>query len=263
MSHKTPTYPLGRMVTLAATALLAAFLAACGSAPEVADDARGTWAGRPIGSAPAANPALKQALIRRANGEWQFFGQQVVEFRGTKESIPNVGAWEDDDARHSRRVSAYWAAVGKPRLDGMDCKEPWSAAFMSWVMQGAGVPRSQFQPASAHWVYLSEMVEEAGYPGRWFVPRRISDYSPQPGDLVCAYRNGARPYATAGYTSAGAIRGTPAHCDLVVAKSAGRLEVIGGNVRNSVSKSILELDSQGHVKPVPRRPWFLVMQNRL
>nr|WP_295608797.1 hypothetical protein [uncultured Lamprocystis sp.] len=41
------------------------------------------------------------------------------------------------------------------------------------------------------------------------------------------------------------------------------MDVIGGNVRNSVSKTTLELDSQGRLQPVRRRPWFLIMENRL
>ena len=53
------------------------------------------------------------------------------------------------------------------------------------------------------------------------------------------------------------------HCDLVVGKPDQTLEAIGGNVRNSVSKSVLELDAEGRLQSTPRRPWFLVLQNRL
>ena len=59
------------------------------------------------------------------------------------------------------------------------------------------------------------------------------------------------------------LRGASAHCDLVVSKVGQTLEVIGGNVRNSVSRSTLELDGEGRLRAVPRRPWFLVLQNRL
>ena len=59
--------------------------------------------------------------------EWQFFGRQTVVLKGDDESIPHVGAWEDEDATFSSRVNDYWRAVGKPRLDGMDCQAPWSA----------------------------------------------------------------------------------------------------------------------------------------
>jgi hypothetical protein len=202
-------------------------------------------------------------MISRATSEWRFFGQQTVFFNGSEESIPHVGAWEDDGPSYSGRVAAYWRAAGKAGLDGMDCQQPWSAAFMTWVMQGAGVPSSQFRPATAHWIYLADMIDEAAYPGRWFVPRRIADYSPEPGDLICASRGNSRPSTFGGYASAASLSGTNGHCDLVVGKSGRTLEVIGGNVRNSVSKSTLELDAQGRLQPVPRRPWFLILQNRL
>lgn len=243
-------------VLLACLALLS-----CAAPPEAPSP--GTWSGRPFGSAPAPNPALKKAMISRATREWEFFGRQTVVFKGSEESIPHVGAWEDDDARYSGRVNAYWQAVGKPGLDGMDCQQPWSAAFVSWIMQGSGVPESQFPRAPAHWIYLASLIDQAPYPGRWFVPRRVAEYSPNPGDLVCASRAGSRPLMSAGYTSAGGVNGVKAHCDLVVAKNGNSLEVIGGNVRNSVSRSTLELDAQGRLQAVPRRPWFLVLENRL
>ena len=183
--------------------------------------------------------------------------------KGSKESIPNVGAWEDDDSRYSNRVNAYWRAVGKPGIDGADCRQPWSSAFMGWVMAGAGVPQSQFNRTPAHWIYLSSIIEKAAYPGRYFVPRRVADYSPSPGDLICAYRGRSRPASAGGYTSARGLNGKPTHCDLVVKKSGRTLEVIGGNVRNSVSKVSLDLDSRGRLQAVPRRPWFLILENRL
>jgi hypothetical protein len=221
------------------------------------------WAGRPIGPPPSPNPGLKQLMISRAKQEWEFFGKQTVILRGSEESIPHVGAWEDDGFPYSTRVNAYWSAAGKPRLDGMDCQQPWSAAFVTWIMQGAGVPEDQFPPATAHWIYLSRLIDQSDYPGRWFVPRRVEDYSPNPGDLVCAARGPYRPASFNGYTSSEDLRGAHTHCDLVVAKEGQTLEVIGGNVRNSVSRSTLELNAQGHLQPVPRRPWFVILQNRL
>ncbi|HSO78623.1 MAG TPA: DUF2272 domain-containing protein, partial [Chromatiaceae bacterium] len=143
--------PLAATARLATGLLLCLALIGCATAPPPAEAPR-TWAGRPIGPPPAPNPGIKQALISRANQEWDFFGRQTVVFKGSEESIPHVGAWEDDDGPYSGRINAYWRAAGKPRLDGRDCQEPWSAAFMSWVMAGGAVPESQFPPASAHWV---------------------------------------------------------------------------------------------------------------
>jgi len=223
----------------------------------------GMWAGRPIGAPPASKPGVRRAMISRANREWEFFGRQTVIMKGSKESIPNVGAWEDDNFRYSNRINTYWRAVGKSRLSGADCQQPWSAAFIGWVMSGAGVPESQLRRSPAHWIYLASAIDQASYPGRYFVPRRITDYSPNPGDLICAYRNNSRPSSSGGYTSARGLNGRPTHCDLAVKKSGRTLEAIGGNVRNSVSKVTLELDGSGRLQRVPRRPWFLILENRL
>lgn len=242
--------------------LLCLVLISCATAPPPAETSR-TWAGRSIGPPPAPNPGLKQTLIARANQEWDFFGRQTVVIKGSEESIPHVGAWEDDDGPYSGRVNAYWRAAGKPRLDGRDCQEPWSAAFLSWVMAGVAVPETQFPPATAHWVYLARLIEQSDYPGRYFVPQRVADYSPEPGDLICATRGLTRPATYNGYTSPEALKGANLHCDLVVGKQGQTLEAVGGNVRNSVSKSTLELDGQGRLQTTPRRPWFLVLQNRL
>jgi hypothetical protein len=91
----------------------------------------------------------------------------------------------------------------------------------------------------------------------------VADYSPQPGDLICSSRGPRRPGTTNGYTSSRMLRNTNTHCDLVVTKKGRQLEAIGGNVRNSVSKVSVELDAAGRLRSVPRRPWFLVLQNRL
>jgi Uncharacterized protein conserved in bacteria (DUF2272) len=251
-----------RSAGLPACLVLGLVLAGC-AAPPLPPEGPPSWAGRPIGQPPAPDPAVRQAMLARADEEWRFFGRQVVVFRGEEESIPHVGAWEDDDGTFARRVNVYWRAVGKPNIDGMDCQYPWSAAFISWLMWEAGVPEEQFPSVPAHGSYIARIVNESVYPGRFFVPRRVEDYSPKPGDLICAYRGPLRPAVFEDEVSAETFRGTNTHCDLVVAKAGQTLEAIGGNVRNSVSKSTVELDGAGRLQSVPRRTWFLILQNRL
>lgn len=244
-------------------ACLALVISGCGSAPTSTGKGFGVWSGRPIGSPPAPNPAMRRAMISRALGEWKYFGQQTVVFRGKNESIPHVGYWEDNDADHSQRVNRYWTAAGHPEINGMDCKIPWSAAFMTWVMKSSGVPNSQFTSSIAHWEYLAQSVAESGSAGRWFVPRRVADYTPRPGDLICSSRGKRRARPVGGYISAEKLEGTSTHCDLVVSRQGRKLEAIGGNVRNSVSRQSVELDGKGRLKSVPRRPWFMILENRL
>lgn len=131
---------------------------------------------------PAGTPAelspIKRNILFLARREWDYFGRQTVVFDGDEESIPHVGKWEDDEEPYVYRVNWYWRAVGKPHLNGKDCSEPWSAAFISWIMKEAGVPEEQFMPADAHWHYLTRIMAEAGAPGSAFVPHSIDSYSP-------------------------------------------------------------------------------------
>lgn len=253
----------GRGTSVRWAGLVLALLSAGCATPPLPPEGRPSWAGRPVGEPPPPAPAVRQALLARADEEWRFFDRQTVVFRGDGESIPHVGAWEDDGGPYSARVNLYWRAVGRPGIDGMDCQQPWSAAFVSWVVQAAGVPEHQFPMAQAHGTYIARILNEMSAPGRFFVPRDVEDYSPQPGDLVCAYRGPVAPAIGDDDVRPDAFRGTNTHCDLVVAKTGQVLEAIGGNVRNSVSKSVLELDAAGRLQAVPRRTWFVVLQNRL
>jgi hypothetical protein len=212
---------------------------------------------------PAGISPLRQAILSLAQREWDYFGRQIVVLDGEEESIPHVGKWEDDEETYVVRVNWYWRAVGKPELTGNHCDEPWSAAFISWIMKEAGLPDYQFPPAEAHWMYLTQIMGQAGDPAAAFAPRAIREYRPQPGDLICATRGnnhtilaGQDPYSTL-------LNHTKLHCDIVVERRGDTVAAIGGNVRNSVSKTILRLDKDGFIQPTPRRPWFLVLENRL
>lgn len=206
----------------------------------------------------------KRLILGLAQREWEFFGRQVVVLEEQNESIPHVGHWEDDGEPYNSRVNAYWRAVGRPHLDGDDCREPWSAAFISWVMQESGLPSYQFPPAEAHRDYLLPILDASGNPDPAFKAHTVIGYSPQPGDLVCAVRGtgGALPYPGEDPALILATH-SKLHCDIVVANDGRTVEVIGGNVRNSVSKTVLPLNRKGELEPTERRPWFLTLENRL
>jgi len=195
--------------------------------------------------------------------EWNYFGEQEVIINDDMESIPRVGVWEDDDALHSERIRRYWQIAGKHGLSGYDCHQPWSAAFISWVMAVAGVNEDEFPYASAHWVYLSRFLGNEGSEVANFVPRSVAEYPPKPGDLICASRDIRVDVSPNFLPTSGQIGNAKLHCDIVVAVKGKTLEAIGGNVRNSVSKSVLQLSPQGYLQPTFRRPWFMVVENRV
>ncbi|QFY44054.1 DUF2272 domain-containing protein [Candidatus Methylospira mobilis] len=195
--------------------------------------------------------------------EWNYFGEQEIIIKSDMESIPRVGVWEDDDASHSDRIRNYWRTAGKYGLSGYDCQQPWSAAFISWVMSVAGIGEDEFPYASAHWVYLARFLDNAGSQTANFVPRSVADYPPKPGDLICASRD-VRVDVNPNFLPASSqIENAKLHCDIVTAVKGKTLEAIGGNVRNSVSKSVLQLSPQGYLQPTARRSWFMVVENRM
>jgi len=203
----------------------------------------------------------KHKIIEAATEEWIFFGQQKVIIEKDEESIPHVGAWEDDDFSHSERVNRYWRTVGMSRLSGKDCKQPWSAAFISWVMQEAGVSEGLFPPAASHRDYLSHFLAVGRTPGAVFIPHTIQEYKPKPGDLICANRG--EGYFGEVVEELPLSLNAKLHCDIVAQVDGRFLYAIGGNVRNSVSKSILTLTSDGYLQMTQHRPWFMVIENRL
>ncbi|MEF8769613.1 MAG: DUF2272 domain-containing protein [Candidatus Accumulibacter phosphatis] len=248
-------------------------LAACGSPPKMpaqAPDEQPTaqetapQADSPESPESPASPQLgywRYKIIAAANAEWVYFGQQTVVIDGDDESIPRVGIWEDDDHDHSDRINQYWRAVGKYRLSGYDCREPWSAAFISWIMQTAGVPKDLFPPSSAHRLYLNRLLANAHDPFAVFMPHTIQQYKPQPGDLICATRSKVEPQELV-ETLPDSLN-SRLHCDIVVQTNGRTLQAIGGNVRNSVSKTILTLSPDGYLQYAGQRPWFLIIENRL
>jgi hypothetical protein len=204
----------------------------------------------------------KNRIVEAAKSEWVYFGQQIVVIDGEQESIPHVGIWEDDDDSHSDRINQYWRAVGKSRISGYDCKQPWSAAFISWIMQAAGVPNDLFPPSSAHRYYLNRFIANADNPDAALIPRSIYQYKPKPGDLICATRGKIRPPEVTEEIQ-DSLYSWRMHCDIVVKTNAQTVHAIGGNVRNSVSKTILTLSPDGYVQFTRSRPWVLIVENRL
>jgi len=210
----------------------------------------------PIGS-------LKYRILSIAEHEWYDFGQQTVVFHEDEESIPHVGYWEDENHTLIERINTYWRIVDHPELNGLDCQQPWSAAFVSWVLVTAGLSERQFRPGQAHWMYLSNLLYKAHDADAAFIPHAVAEYAPQPGDLICASRNHDFVVDIHALPASWQVDHARIHCDIVVATHGDTLEAIGGNVRNSVSKSFLTLSANGRLQPVRARPWFVVFENQL
>ncbi len=199
--------------------------------------------------------AFRQQAVDIALDEWQFWGRTERNING---SYVRVGATETQSG-FDARVGDYWQAAGF-NFDGDDTDQPWSAAFISWVMQEAGAGNN-FNYSANHAAYINEYVlnNKQGNLNAAFVGYDIDDTAPRIGDLVCYTREDATTTFDSITSSTGFYT---SHCDLVTALGSGQIEVIGGNVNNSVTKKILRTNGQGLVTDTFNR-WFVVIRANL
>ena len=193
-------------------------------------------------------------MVLLAVAEWFRFGQQTMDF--TQPGPPKLVQLGVEERDAAQRINDYWKSVDRPNLTGLDTEMPWSAAFISWDIQSAGVSRDLFCPDDRHTIYIERIVLRARQPGAGFIPHHLDDYAPRVGDLICASRSGG------GTTLENLNRG-PGHCDIVVEVRPGAVHAIGGNVRDSVSRSLFPLDANGFLSPIAGRKFFTVIENRL
>ena len=203
--------------------------------------------------APPPTESVKTSMVLLAVGEWARFGKQVVAY--SADAPPRLEQLGVKEREAPQRIADYWASVGHPERSGLD-DVAWSAAFISWDIQSAGVPRDLFCPDQRHTIYVERLVERARRPGAVFFPQRPGQRAPQVGDLICASRAGS------GTTLDNLNRGA-GHCDIVVEVRRGLVAAIGGNVSDSVTRSVFPLDANGFLSPLSGRPFFTVIENRL
>jgi hypothetical protein len=263
-------------------ALLVLGLAACAARPAAPPV--------PPGLPPPAYPAEARArLLRLLDGEWREWGARMLDASTVPVSDEQQGPLAEQDPAAFTKVLAYWSAVdwadeiarnkraftlgeatactrselaGGGRSTLWGC-QPWSAAFIAFVLRATGIDTAEFLPAAAHWQYVDALILQGD---RWggratFLAREIEDYAPAPGDLVCADRS-RRPLASLAARRAEMGMGRPMHCDIVAEALPGEIVVIGGNVAQAVTAVRYATDAAGRLRR-NTRPWFVVFENRM
>ena len=214
-------------------------------------------------------PFSREAAVQIALREWRAFGQVVV--------YPNTELPFDREREEGlwQRVGDYWwqglplgnpdsaftgihDASGRVFSEREDANYAWSAAFIDYVMRKAGAG-NRFPYSSTHSDYINAAARHDA--GIVVGAERPESYAPQRGDLICMWR-GRRPIH---YTDLPTDR-FPGHCDLVITPNPGSLDVIGGNVDNSVSLKHVPVTLDGHLADPsgaivdPNYPWFVVLR---
>lgn len=214
-------------------------------------------------------PFSRNAAVQIAMREWRAFGQTIV--------YPNTELPFDSERAEGlwQRVGEYWW-LGLPmqaeeqgwtgKHDGNGSVFPddgdgafaWSAAFISYVMRTAGAGK-RFPYSGTHSDYINAAVLS---PGQLVIAAERPDrYPPRQGDLICMWR-GARVVQ---YDQLPAGR-FASHCDMVVGVRPGALDVIGGNVENSVAMRQIPVGPDGRLVGFdgqvvdPDHPWFVVIR---
>lgn len=206
--------------------------------------------------------------ISKAAAEWMKWGGHAWDLRGKAPALPKRD--KDDDAiRAQYVVNTYCAAAGAaPSAAAIqEDRYAWSAVFISYIFRSAGYQKTEFPFSESHSTWIRKAVKAgAGTAEFNFHAFRVTDprATPQVGDLI-AY---ARPDkegqtlsfddAQQWFTRTGAYN---SHSDLVVAASPGAVEVIGGNVRDSVIKKVVPLDAHGRIADRSLN-WFAVLRYR-
>ncbi|MGE5151670.1 MAG: DUF2272 domain-containing protein, partial [Rhodospirillaceae bacterium] len=105
--------------------------------------------------APPPTSSSKTSMVLLAVQEWARYGRQTTFYPVNGPARTEQQGLTEVDA--PQRINDYWKSVGKPALSGLDTEVPWSAAFISWVIQSAGVPRNLFCPDARHTIYVERM----------------------------------------------------------------------------------------------------------
>lgn len=176
--------------------------------------------------------------------------RELARFGGLKET--------SKDARNL--LVEYWLAVPgmneKSALVEIGRRTAWSAAFISFVVRDAlqaSGSKAFFDRSASHSVYAGaairndfDQVKPPAFLG--FPPRGNGAEKPKPGDIIGV----TRTRSIDDYEDAlKAARAQPkpqtyfSHFDVVVSSNGVQMEVIGGNVSDSVTLKTVQLDKDG------------------
>ncbi len=148
-----------------------------------------------------------------------------------------------------------WQALGMD-LDGKDRDQPWSAAFISFVVRNAGYQGFRFAAAHARYIHNAIVNQQQGAVAAPFWGFRLTEHRPKLGDLVCQWREIPRTFAEAAEKDS-----FKSHCDVVVELNDTFVRAIGGNVKQSVAMKTFSLNAGGFLKNANRV--FAILRNNL
>jgi hypothetical protein len=266
----------------------ALLLAGCASTPKTVPGQTPVTEG-PYGSGPLVpadrvpdfasrnfEPFARADAVGIALAQWRMFGQPVDDDPPETRPIPAAADKPERQPGLWQRVGEYWwigqdpgereaAWTGKHDADGhvfhagIDAHYAWSAAFVSYVMRTAGAgTRFPYSPNHSTYVNAAALGDSP-----ILRARNPAEYAPLPGDLICLARGQS---ATLRFADLPTSYLWPGHCDIVVARQAGMLSVVGGNVDDAVTMKHVPVTADGRLANPDgsivdtRYPWLAVIE---
>jgi len=164
---------------------------------------------------------------------------------------------ESDDLREALQQSVIRSSISDV---------PWSAAFVSSIMRAVPLDENtEFSYDASHVAYITSAVEQSlrdlvgGESASFYRACDPDTTKPRIGDLFCYHRHiegTPHPYVQKGPSlfkslfrdlAKGEEPISRSHCDIVVRvdSDASKVTVVGGNVQNSVTEKVLNLNKKG------------------
>lgn len=172
-------------------------------------------------------------------------------------------AWNKKDGKKTEtdpdvieRLQKYWRdGAGRTISDASARAEAWSAAFISYVMKKSGAGK-HFPYSSSHSTYITAAIKNRKEDNKnRFKGYRPSEQKVEVGDLVCYPRQSG-----VGYDTTGAFL---SHCDIITKVRAFEADSVGGNVSQSVSKTMVPLTKDGFIdKSKDKKGYFVIIKNK-
>jgi hypothetical protein len=220
---------------------------------------------------------VRKRIVDIAIQEWAYFGYEVLDLTDSRDTNPDYirQPWRrtiinpNEAIRAASSIAGYWSATPdsawilerqnqswEAQGAGSRWRNPWSAAFISWVMceSGLGEPHV-FRRAIAHHSYIDQAITATDENESLAAYTAVDPGTEEivPGDLLC---RGSRPaYRSIEDRRQQLGMGARSHCDIVVKLDPAneRIMLIGGNVRSWVRLKMLpaEINNSGFLAPVP------------
>jgi spore germination cell wall hydrolase CwlJ-like protein len=215
---------------------------------------------RPVGSETGDARNIVDAALR----EWAFWGNSTENY--VTRSRPSIKHIDNEEA-YARYVRDNYCAVvnDKPSTRAISNDEYyWSAVTICYILRAAGIAGAGFNFSNNHSVYIRQAIKARKNSNKnihyWGYRADEQDAVPVPGDLIGYPRaDGLTRERALGFFAEDDEYGS--HTDIVVAKRPGEIDVIGGNVSDSVTMKTIKVNASGLIAD-PFHNWFVVMKRQ-